>query len=369
MYSETLITPHPSRQAENQQYLCKELQLQEINAYLTALKAGDREAYNHESIKAADVISQGVHRALWFKESNEGDTSLLSPENFCKEQTSNCYGYTIVLSECLEKAGIRHWVSFVNGHALTVVQSSKETDPWVIDALSPQLNAALGDSVSKDSIDRLDAQIAKYNRGAVKFSSGKFVSNLKEQGSFLEVVSKHPWLSFEHGYENPHRASDIDYAEHLHKQRTLVMSLFEPEQGRRMLVAHNKLTLALANNERAQAYRSFKELKQLYPDIDIRNEPKDISLLVRELGSVGCIGMAAKIVDETREGLSISQDPRHDVWQADMYRWLGNKARDARLLQQSIAIYNQALRRAKYPETIISKRSKAERLLARVATQ
>lgn len=368
MYSETLITPHPNRQAENQQYLCEELQLEEISAYLAALKEGDREAYNHETAKAADAISKGVHRALWFKESTQGDPSLLTPESLSEEQTSNCYGYTIVLSECLEKAGIRHWVSFVNGHALTVVQPSKEADAWIIDALSPQLNAALGDSVSKDSIDGLDTQMAKYDRGAVKFSSGKFVSNLREHGSFQEIVIKHPWLSFEHTYESARRASDIDYAEHLHKQRTLVMSLFEPEQGRRMLVAHNKLTLALANNKRAQAYRSFKELKQLYPDVDIRNEPKDISLLVRELGSVGCIGMAARIVDETREGLSISQDPRHDVWQADMYRWLGNKARDTRLLQQSIAIYSQALTRAKHPETIVSKRSKAERLLARVAT-
>lgn len=366
MYVEKLYTPHPERAKGLPPVRLEDcLQLDALRQELDNF--ADTPEYEQRVVQAAESITHVVHRTLSFRP-RERDNKLLTPDNLADGQTSDCYGYTVLLSECFERANIRHYVAFVNGHALTIVAPSKSSSElWVFDALSPKFNGPLKNAVEKDAPRKIEEGIQTYGRGAVRFYSYTFAKQSKYKKSFIELIEKNPWL-----YSSKYSQIAKDINEYTIKKRgqdVLFMSVFEPQVGRNALEAHKAMYLALREGKRAEAYRAFKRLHGFYPELDIRNAPEDITWLVRELGMVGCVGIAKRVVDESMENFAISKDPRFKIWQADLYRRLGNMRQVPELLKDAIAIYEETIDIAKHPGIIEAKARKARQQLARLATQ
>lgn len=361
MYTEQLYTPHPERAKGLPPVPFEDaLQLDVISEELNSL-IGDPK-YGDTVLKHAETITQTVHRTLSFR-SRVDDDRLLTPENLADGQASNCYGYTVLLSEALEKAGIRHFIGFANSHALAIVAPTEESEPWVFDALTPQFNAPLGRAVDRGAVNKATSDIQKYGRGAVKFYSRTFVQQSKFNKPFHEIAERNQWLSTAKVSQSSERNYDeSDFR--TQSRQVLFMSLFEPQTGREALVAHKAMSHALSEGKRADAYRAFKRLKRYYPELDIRNAPEEITHLVHELGTAGCVGMAKRVVDESMESFAISNDPRFKIWQADLYRRLGNRKAHPHLIREAIKIYEQTEPLARHPNIVKAKRRKAEMQLA-----
>jgi len=367
MYIENLYTPHPERaKGTPPTYLEDTLGLQPMAETLANLKHNP-EQYEATALQYAEHITQTVHKTLSYQ-SNEADTRLLTPEHLADGQTSNCYGYTVVLSECFERAGIRHFVAFANSHAMTVVVPLTDSEPWTFDSLTPQFDSPLDGAVSKSAFTQAITDIEKYGRGAVKFYSRVFARQSKFNMPFHELVERNKWLSVTRISQTTER--NYDEAESgMRNGQILFMSLFEPQTGREALVAHKAMNHALNRGKRADAYRAFKQLKRYYPELDARNAPQEITDLVHELGAAGCVGMAKRVVDESMESFAISHDPRFKLWQADLYRRLGSKKAQPQLLRDAIVIYKQTIPNAKYPNLAKAKLHKAEKQLAKLLLQ
>lgn len=367
-YIEHLTVP-PSeggQMPENREKLTEYLPLGAIRATLEELEGTKH--YDSAVFSAADYIAQTVHHSLEFKTDKENFVPL-TPKNIRKNQTTNCYGYTVVQSECLSEAGIPHYVAFMNTHALTVVTGSGNTNPWIVDPLAPQINAPIHQNVSRLNKQIIDQDIAKYGRGSARFYSRAFTQQLSTDKSFEELVAYNPWLSCSPEKSLSYRIShDTVHESSIYgsSDEVLIMSLFDPEDGRKALEAYSALRVAIQTNKRADAYRAFKKLGRYYPDIDIRQKPHDLTKLAQELGSIGCIGMAKRVVDDSMESFTASADPRFKIWQADVYRSLGNIAHNPQMIQEALDIYKSALSSTKYPKIIEAKLEKGKKQLSRL---
>ncbi len=366
-YIEHLTIP-PSEDArthENQEKLTEHLPLGAIRATLEELEGTKH--YDKAVFSAADYIANSVHKTLIFKTDKENPVPL-TPENIQQDPTTNCYGFTVIQSECMSAAGIPHYVAFMNNHALTVVTGSGQKEPWIIDPLAPQMNAPINRRVSHLDIQTIDQDIEKYGRGSTRFYSRAFTQQLSTDKSFEELVAYNPWLSCSSGKSRSHQVSHDVYQSSIcgSSDEILIMNLFDPEEGRTALEAYSALKVAIQTDKRADAYRAFKKLGRYYPDIDIRQKPHDLTKLAQELGSVGCVGMAKRVVDGSMESFTSSRDPRIKIWQADLYRSLGNVAHNPYMVQEALDIYKSVLSATKYPKIVEAKLEKGKRQLARL---
>lgn len=366
MYTEQLYTPHPERSKGLPPVLLEDyLQLDTVCEELAQLK--DTPEYEKSVLQTAELMTHAVHRTLSFV-SGEHDLRPLTPENLADGQASNCSGYTILLSECLERAGIRHFIGFANGHAMGIVAPTETSKPWAFDALTPQFNGPLDKAIDQQAFENVPHQIAEFGRGAIKFYSRTFAEQSRIRMSFHELAQYNPWLSCSRIASITER-NDESSELRLHKRSVLFMSVFDPQEGRDALASHRALRCALKNGKRADAYRAFKKVKRYFPELDARNTPEEITMLARELGSVGCVGMAKRVIDESMESFEISKDPRFKIWQADAYRRLGNTTQNPQLLQGAIRIYEKIANTAQHPAIIEAKLEKAQRQLAHLVTK
>ncbi len=73
-----------------------------------------------DATNAAVLVGHLVRQTLEFEDMDEA-TPLLTTELIAQREKANCYGYTIVASECLDQIGVEHYVGYVNQHAVVML--------------------------------------------------------------------------------------------------------------------------------------------------------------------------------------------------------------------------------------------------------
>lgn len=241
-----------------------------------------RQRYD-DRVEAAICVGDLVRQELTFR-SSSATTPYLTPEAIAETKTANCYGHTIVASECLEGVGIEHMISYANQHAFITLFDRESRNAFMIDVAVKDFYIDISDVIGgEDPLDQI--QEGKL-RAENTFYSLEFLKKLGAKHSMIEEVREREWLSFVH----PDKKSDWNDESRLKLQLLSYPSI----PGREMLTRYYNGLLATSKGDYMTAYDDLQDLQGVYPDIDERNRFKQIHGTVQGL-------MAAKQYEEAQE--------------------------------------------------------------------
>lgn len=336
MYAELLNTPHLSRLPEDgaQQPLLESFDAASIQSRL-ALAEGTGH-YGAQVFVEATAVAKTVSDGLCFQ-SNKKWARDFTPEIVQEEQKTNCYGHTIVLSECLENVRIPHHIVYTNGHAFVMV-SDFASFAWMIDAGEPTMNGNMMNSLSKTGLNEVPDQLAKYHRGSVKFRTLDYIKEVKSDVAIETVTSNIQWLTIASIMKNyqfkPENAFEEDHR--------LKLSVYEPGIGRKVIESLQRMNHFAATGRFLDAYAKIQELEGVYPNDDERSRRPEIRDVILGLISQGFIDMAVDITDSVALSFppEISPDIRLQTWSADQTREIGARTGRVDILRAAIEKYN-----------------------------
>ena len=373
MFIESLDTPHFRKMHHGfPQPLAETAELLDMAQLVEAAEILAPELLDDVRIDAALEISKHVNRSLWFpQKTDQGDdfTELGIPfpiplETLPEKQTTNCYGYTIVTSECLEMVGIPHYVGYLNDHAAIVLPTSKGL--YYLDSLYPKLNQFLDAAVGSGNTVGLDEKIAQNKRQALLIDTEQMAGNVGKRLHDLpqDVLS---WMLYISGNETPAAALDK-----LHRvpitqvSSRLIMSLYEPEVGRKTLQNYVALDCAI-NGQTPDVFAAVKALDTmagLYPNIDARqhhSEVRRICKLVAQRDPQQAAEIAQKHFDES---FAITEDTRIAMAKGDILCLIARIGMSGPIARLAVRTYEGIVNNPRaYKETITGKYIKASGLL------
>lgn len=368
MYTEKLFTPHPNKLQDGQEAtpLHEAVDYDQIQQYLGHVAFhDDGMELRQAQIQSAEEIALHVGKALWFPErrNKSGSSDFVDMQlddslplrYIAEKQVADCFGYSIATSECLDKAGIKHWIGFANGHATLVMPNTENNGLYLLDALTPALNQDMR-GASGIAPSGVHKQIEQFSRGATWLNTRQVAVSSKQDT--LEAFEKNPWLSFSKS------ASSIS-SDHKGADKRVIMSIFEPHTGRQALEAYKDFDTYIAMDEYKHAAYILSEIPGLFPEIDLRRPQRDIRRLAGGLSSEGHTAIAKQAVADYFSSFVLSNDSR--VWQAkgDCLRRIAKYGQDESAAKAAVAAYEKASRMPKsHHKTIAGKQKKANELLA-----
>lgn len=385
MYADGLVTPHPDRPAhsgEPPQILSAVIKHQGFEDQLGAID--DRAEYEENALAAGHIICSQVREALWYPEEMEDFKALeikppISLAHLPDKQAGDCFAFTVVASECLEITGIDHWVGFANGHATLLLPTEESEQLHLTDPLSPILSQDLQHSMVTGGSDgySVNDDMEEFGRSAIELNSLSLATRAK--GDTVGLLSRHPWLMFtQDGGLDPYvvqeRAQAIVHGEDsrgqaLHPSKSRIfMSVFLPEEGRRVLHDYDDFQRAFHSGEYLDAAAAVYRMRDSYPDLDARQSHASIKTVTRELAKSGNVQYARKLLDRYFESFTLmADDSRVPEAHADCLASVARESGDSEMAAEAADIYRAVLKYDKaYKGAVAGKLAKMTALIARL---
>lgn len=132
-----MLTPKSSRVEQDgngqRELLFESRQLRAIEAeYEQSPKTFD------DAAKAAMLVASLVRETLDFASTGHFSQPLRA-EIIAETKVANCFGHTIVASECLERLGIEHFISYANQHTFVTLFDRQSDRSFMIDVKTREL--------------------------------------------------------------------------------------------------------------------------------------------------------------------------------------------------------------------------------------
>ncbi len=224
-----------------------------------------------DATNAAVLVGHLVRHTLEFEDMDEA-TPLLTTELIAQREKANCYGYTIVASECLDQIGVEHYVGYVNQHAVVMLfdRTSGSKRSYLLDVATKEFYQETTKAVGgEDPLDQLwRGELRAIN--TLQTSELLRKVDIDDPGKRQKFIRDRFWLSFDK--DSRHRDDD-EYEYLLHSQLQLITMPSVP--GREMLrLYHNVIINTLGNNPDPVAASEdiIDQFAGIYPDIDPRNK-------------------------------------------------------------------------------------------------
>jgi hypothetical protein len=335
VFSENLTTPH----VEIAQAGVASESLLESARFLTIAAAYEvSEKTYDDQVEAAYATAHLVRQSLRF-DTYETRSDWVSADDVATDQRTNCHGYTIVTSECLEHVGIPHYPALANQHSFIVLQTPDGTHTNLIDTAVKQLYVDSDGAISEPPIA---SQIAERMTGANELDMNAVLSQSgfsnKEQALYT-----YPWMSFQK-FSTSSRTYAIEKEQ---RHNRLMLRTYEPEQGRQILQAYANFMLAMRRSNFDTAHRQLQPLDGEYPDVDRRNHFREPTRLIRYLGTAGQLTRALSDIKIVENSLWATDDLVVHLWPADERRHLGVATGHPQLIGASINEYEAIIEERK----------------------
>jgi hypothetical protein len=347
MYIEHLQTPHPLYGASGTDIqtpssldlvpLQDAAGIHEAAQYVAASPDYDTAAW-----EVTEHMQEVVHESLRFPSSGvpskrRGETTF---DTLLEEQVTNCLGYAAVASECLEAAGVDHYVTFANGHWLVSRPSDNHNRFWLVDMHSPRFSQEVTSVLSRGTPRALADQVATHGRGVAMLDTRIFA---KTGNKTMEVLaSNHPWTTIaKQGLLLSRSANDNEESRYI-TAHTLVMSVFAPKVGRQLLHNYVRFQNAVDHNNLTIASEELAAMHGLYPEIDARAPHGEIRRLIKNLCALGEFAQAGLAAEHYAASFSLTEDARLKELEGDMYRHISKASQDPEFAARSCEAYQQA---------------------------
>lgn len=325
--------------------------------------------------EAAKSVAELVRETLYFGSTGSGSREL-NADNIAKYEVANCYGHTIVASECLEELNIEHFISYANQHSFITLFDRESDRSFMIDVLTKELCCEMTTAVGFTSSHPLD----KFSCGELKsqdiLKTDELLKQLPATVNWAEFIDKRPWLMF------PDRR---DYRDGYGKFARLQMLTFLSIPGRLLLLDDYSARINLLNGQYEVAAGKIEDLSGIYLDIDPRNKLEEVDKLCRELIKQDSGDLAIQVASVVNDSLLSGDSSKNRLFLPDVMRKVAKHDRDINLLNEAIGLYkeiinskllNEAIRlhkeninsKPKYDSLAVGKLRAAEKLLRSMKT-
>lgn len=358
MYAELLQTPHPIHSDKYLEHvpLLDTIDTEAIHSRLA--ESDDNDQFSAQVFREALGVAQLVSNSLVFRP-NKDWVSDFTPEILQESQYTNCYGYTIVLSECLDEARIPHHIVYTNGHAFVMV-SDFTSYAWMVDAGDLAMSGDMLRALPKTALSKVPQQISAHDRGSVKFWTEEYFAGVKPQTPIESVSSKIEWLSVAPSNKNYQFKTEQEFrADH-----TLWLSIYEPKRGREVIEEISRINHFVATGRFMEAYTKIKSIHGLHPNIDERSNRTEIRDIIIGLVASGCVDQAIETTDGVAAGFHQDLNPNITLqaWGADQTREIGAITGRVDILQRAVDLY-RAVSASDNRKVLPKKIAKTERMI------
>lgn len=374
MHVESLLTPHPLKLSENavQQPLVAEVDPSTISELLNEAGNLGPEMYSDVLTDCVDLICRETRKALWYPTGDvklNGHTIKRMPypdlAHVENEQVADCYGFTLVASELMERADIPHFITYINlaymnGHSTLLVPLG-DGRLRLADPLRPDLNH---DATSDlDTPGLLESLAAKpHEKHSVKFDALAMAHQLGMDWS--EFIREFPWMSA--------KKDSGRYPGKEPKGQTLIASIFHPAEGRYVLETHARFLKAINEEDFLLAAHLLSSLRDLHPTIDLRQRHPEIRILSQNLARIGFTELARSSIEIYINGIAkVADDPRISILHGDCLRSVASTGQCETSALGAISAYERAVETTAVEALglIVAKLAKARKLAAEVCNQ
>ena len=230
--------------------------------------------------EAAKSVAELVRETLYFGSTGR-DSRELNADNIAKYEVANCYGHTIVASECLEELNIEHFISYANQHTFITLFDRESDRSFMIDVLTKELRCEMTMAVGLASSHPLN----EFSCGELKsqniLKADELLKQLPATVNRAKFIDKRPWFMFPDGK---------DYSDGYGKCALLQMLTFPSIPGRLLLLDDYSARINQLNGRYEAAAEKIEDLSGIYLDIDPRNKLEEVDKLCRELINKGGVG-------------------------------------------------------------------------------
>ena len=283
-----------------------------------------------DATNAAVLVGHLVRQTLEFAPTTDG-TPLLTAESIAERETANCYGYTIVASECLDQIkGLEHYIGYVNQHAVIMLFDRPSQRSFLLDVPTNELCKETTEAISgKNPQDQL---MSGELRAVNWLQTSELVKNLPPSINRDAFVSSRPWLNFADVTSQQYRDGD--------RRNSLLQLITLPSiPGRELLRVHYDAIIHNRHDEFGAAYESLSQLPGIYPDVDRRNDLKEANQLCKKLITQGMGQQAIELAQTVHASLSPGDTTVNRFFLGDILRKVATATGNAKLVEQAIQTY------------------------------
>lgn len=283
-----------------------------------------------DATNAAVLVGHLVRQTLEFAPTTDG-TPLLTAESIAERETANCYGYTIVASECLDQIkGLEHYIGYVNQHAVIMLFDRPSQRSFLLDIPTNELCKETTEAISgKNPQDQL---MSGELRAVNWLQTSELVKNLPPSINRDAFVSSRPWLNFADVTSQQYRDGD--------RRNSLLQLITLPSiPGRELLRVHYDAIIHNRHDEFGAAYESLSQLPGIYPDVDRRNDLKEANQLCKKLITQGMGQQAIELAQTVHASLSPGDTTVNRFFLGDILRKVATATGSVELVEQAIQTY------------------------------
>lgn len=303
--------------------------------------------------EAAKSVAELVCETLNFR-STGNFSSPLEAVNIAKDEAANCYGHTIVASECLEKLGIEHFISYANQHTFITLFDRSSNRSFIIDVLTEELRCEMADAIGFDGIDPAEQLYYGELRANSTLYTDLLLQKLPSSVNRSDFIARREWLIFSDGTK---------YRDGYGRNARLQMLTLPSIPGRLLLDEYNARIDQL-NGRYKEAADKIVDLSGIYLDVDSRNDLKEADKLCRELIKQGSGDLAIQVASVVNDSLLSGDSSKNRLFLPDVMRKVAKHDRDINLLNEAIRLYKEIINsKPKYDSLAAGKLRAAEKLL------
>ena len=292
-----------------------------------------------DATNAAVLVGHLVRQTLEFEDMDEA-TPLLTTELIAQREKANCYGYTIVASECLDQIGVEHYVGYVNQHAVVMLfdRTSGSKRSFLLDVATKEFYQETTKAVGgEDPLDQLwRGELRAIN--TLQTSELLRKVDIDDPSKRQKFINERFWLSFDK--DSRHRDDD-EYEYLLHSQLQLITMPSVP--GREMLrLYHNVIINTLGNNPDPVAASEdiIDQFAGIYPDIDPRNKLEPAKALRTKLIDQHMGDSALALADVIKASLLPDDTSESRFFKGETLRKIAKVEGDPKKAAEAIEEYN-----------------------------
>lgn len=322
-----LLTPKSSRveQGGNRQreLLFESQQLRAINEeYEQSPKTFD------DAARAAMSVASLVRKTLDFAPTSNSSQPLQA-EIIAETEVANCFGHTIVTSECLERLGIEHFISYANQHTFVTLFDRQSDRSFMIDVKTEELCCEMTGAVGRENpLDQLwRGQLRAENS---LFTDELLMRQLPQSINRENFLAVRGWLRF----PDPQ-------LEHRDSRRGSILQMFTLPSipGRLLLLDEYNARINQLHGKYETAASALVDLPGLYLDVDPRNNLEEVGKLCKRLIARGYDELAIEVARMVNESLPDDDHSKTKLFLPDVMRRVAKENKDIGLMEEAVRLY------------------------------
>ena len=309
--------------------------------------------------EAAKSVAELIRETLYFR-STDRDSRELNADNIAKDEVANCYGHTIVASECLEELNIEHFISYANQHTFITLFDRESDRSFIIDVLTEELRCEMTDAIGFDGIDPAEQLYYGELRANSTLYTDLLLQKLPSSVNRSDFIARREWLIFSDGTK---------YRDGYGRNARLQMLTLPSIPGRLLLLDEYNARIDQLNGRYKEAADKIVDLSGIYLDVDSRNDLKEADKLCRELIKQGSGDLAVQVASVVNDSLLSGDSSKNRLFLPDVMRKVAKHDRDINLLNEAIRLHKENINsKPKYDSLAVGKLRAAEKLLRSMKT-